>query len=46
VEKVVASEEMKIWVYPINMKALEFGIFSHLYPDKFEDEETLCRFSQ
>jgi hypothetical protein len=28
-----------MWVHPINIKRLEFGIFSHLYPDLFEDEE-------
>jgi len=28
-----------VWVYPINIKRLQFGIFSHLYPDLLEDEE-------
>jgi hypothetical protein len=28
-----------MWVHPINIERLEFGIFSHIYPDLLEDEE-------
>jgi hypothetical protein len=28
-----------MWVHPINIKRLEFGTFSHLYPDLLENEE-------
>jgi hypothetical protein len=44
VEEKVALKRRNIWVYPINMKRLEFGIFSHLYPDLVEDEEKFYGF--
>jgi hypothetical protein len=32
-----------MWVHPLSIKRLEFGILSHLYTDLLEDEEKVCR---
>jgi len=33
-----------MWVHAINIKRPDFEIFSHLYPDLLEDEETFHGF--
>jgi hypothetical protein len=32
-------KRQNMWVHPINIKRLEFGILSHLYRDLLKDEE-------